>query len=87
MGEAGDGSEAIQLVEECRPGVVLMDARMPVLDGVQATRRIKERWPRVRVVVLSMYLSYRDDALAAGADAFLVKGCQPEELISAIMSC
>jgi DNA-binding NarL/FixJ family response regulator len=84
VGEAADGQEAVRLVAECRPDVVLMDARMPVMDGVAATRLIKERWPEVRVVVLTMYPTYREDALAAGADAFLVKGCPPRELLAAL---
>ena len=84
VGEAADGQEAVRLVAECRPDVVLMDARMPVLDGVEATRLIKERWPEVRVIVLTIHASYRADALAAGADAFLVKGCPARELVAAI---
>lgn len=85
VGEAADGREAVQLVEECRPDVVLMDARMPVMDGLEATRLIKDRWPEVKVIVLTMYRSYQADALAAGADAFLVKGCPAEELLEAIL--
>jgi len=85
VGEAAEGREAVQLVEEARPDVVLMDARMPVMDGLEATRLIKDRWPEVKVIVLTMYRPYQADALAAGADAFLVKGCAAEELLEAIL--
>jgi len=85
VGEAAEGREAVQLVEESRPDVVLMDARMPVMDGLEATRLIKDRWPEVKVIVLTMYRPYQADALAAGADAFLVKGCAAEELLEAIL--
>ena len=86
IGEATAGREAVQLVQERRPDVVLMDARMPVMDGLEATRLIKDRWPEVKVIVLTMYPSYRADALAAGTDAFLVKGCPPEELLKGILN-
>ena len=82
---AADGREAVQLVEQFRPDVVLMDARMPVMDGLEATRLIKDRWPEVKLVVLTMYRAFRTEALAAGADAFLVKGCPPEHLLEAIL--
>jgi len=84
VGEAADGQEAVRLVTECRPHVVLMDARMPVLDGVEATRLIKARWPEIRVVVLTIHAAYRAAALAAGADAFLIKGCPAADLLRAI---
>jgi DNA-binding NarL/FixJ family response regulator len=84
VGEAGDGREALQLVEERRPDTVLMDAKMPTMDGLTATRLIKERWPEVKVIVLTMYGAHRADAIAAGADAFLVKGCRADELLGAI---
>jgi DNA-binding NarL/FixJ family response regulator len=84
VGEAVDGEEAVRLVEKYRPDVVLMDARMPVMDGLEATRLIKERWPEIRVVVLTIHPSCRTDALAAGADVFLVKGCPAGELLAAI---
>lgn len=85
VAEARDGLEALRLVEESRPDTVVMDARMPAMDGLTATRAIKERWPEVRVVVLTMYGSHRADALASGADAFLVKGCPAEDLLEAIL--
>ena len=84
--EAADGQEAVRMVEQFRPDVVLMDARMPVMDGLEATRLIKDRWPEVKLVVLTMYRAFRSEALAAGADAFLVKGCPPEHLLEAILS-
>jgi DNA-binding NarL/FixJ family response regulator len=84
VGEAANGQEAVHKVEVGQPDVVLMDARMPVMDGLEATRVIKDRWPEVKVVVLTMYPAYRNEALAAGADAVLVKGCPPERLLEAI---
>jgi DNA-binding NarL/FixJ family response regulator len=86
VGEAADGQEAVRFVEEQRPNVVLMDVRMPRMDGCEATRFIKDRWPEVKIVVLTMYATRRADALAAGADAFLVKGCPAEELLGTILS-
>lgn len=84
VGEAADGQEAVRLVDELQPDVVLMDVCMPVLDGLEATRQIKKQWPRVRVVVISMYALSQEDVLAAGADSFLVKGCPSRELFGAI---
>jgi DNA-binding NarL/FixJ family response regulator len=85
VGEAADGREAVRLVEEHRPDTVLMDARMPAVNGLEATRLIKSRWPETRVVVLSIYPVYRAAALAAGADKFLVKGCPADDLLSAVL--
>ena len=85
VGEAANGQEAVRLVEEHRPDVVLIDARMPVMDGLEATRLIKDRWPGIKIIVLTMYPAYRAEALAAGADAVLVKGCPPETLLEAIL--
>lgn len=81
MYEASDGREAVQFVKEHRPDVVLMDVRMPEVDGLTATVQIKALWPEIRVVVLSMYLEYRAEALAAGADAFVGKGEAPARLL------
>lgn len=82
--EASSGPEALCRVEELHPQIVLMDARMPDMDGVEATRLIRVRWPQVRVIVLSMYGDYRAAALAAGAQAFVNKGEPPERLLAAL---
>jgi DNA-binding NarL/FixJ family response regulator len=79
--EAGNGREAVRLVEEFRPHLVLLDVRMPGMDGIEATRQIKARWPQVKVVVLSMYVENQNEALAAGADAFVGKGEAADRLL------
>jgi DNA-binding NarL/FixJ family response regulator len=86
IGEAADGRESVALVAECRPDVVLMDMQMPVMDGVEAARRIKEQWPMVRVIALTMHPHYRAEALAAGVDLFLLKEGDPEALLDAILA-
>ncbi len=86
IGEAANGREAVRLVEEHRPDVVLMDAKMPVMDGLEATRLVKGNWPEVKVIVLTIDSLYRTNALAAGADAFIGKGEPPEQLLEAILS-
>jgi len=83
VGEAADGQAVVRLAEECQPDVVLLDIRMPVLDGLQVIRIIKNRWPDKRVIVLTMYPDHRADALAAGADGFVLKG-NPQALQEAI---
>jgi DNA-binding NarL/FixJ family response regulator len=85
VGEAADGRQVVQMVRAHSPDVVLMDAQMPQMDGLEATRQIKARWPEVRIVVVSIYASRRTQALAAGADRFLSKGCRVEELLEAIL--
>jgi len=86
MYEASDGREAVQLVRELQPDAVLMDVRMPEMDGLQATVQIKASWPQVKVVVLSMHLEYRDEALAAGADAFVSKGEPADRLLAVLLA-
>lgn len=85
VGEARNGYEAVQLVKTIQPDVVVIDACMPGMDGLEATRFIKKSWPQVKVIVLTMYPDQRLAALAAGADAFLLKGCLAETLIETIL--
>ncbi len=76
------------MVQEFLPDVVLMDVRMPVMGGPAATRLIKESWPQVKVIALSMYADQEAEALAAGADAFVGKEEALDrllELLSALM--
>jgi DNA-binding NarL/FixJ family response regulator len=82
--EAADGHEAVRLAQEMQPDVVLMDVRMPVMNGLQATRIIKSCWPQIQVVVLTLYGEYEAEALAAGADAFIGKGEPPDRLLAAL---
>jgi DNA-binding NarL/FixJ family response regulator len=92
LGAAANGVEAVQLVEKCRPDVALIDIPMPAparsgadgTDGLEAIHLIKSQWPQVRIVVLAMYAGHWPAALAAGADAFLLKGYPAQDLLDAI---
>ena len=88
VGEASDGRETIVLVEELQPDVVIMDIAMPNLNGIEATRRITERSPRVGVVILSMHHdeSYVIRSLKAGARAYILKDALKTELVAAIQA-
>lgn len=85
-GVAHNGKEAVELAVEKKPDVVVMDLRMPVMDGVEASRIIKERLPAVKIIILS---TYQEDALVraalqAGASGYLLKDIRPQELIVAV---
>ncbi|HEX6762652.1 MAG TPA: response regulator transcription factor [Gaiellaceae bacterium] len=87
VGEAGDGREAIDQVRELRPDIVLMDIRMPELDGLEATRRILEAGddaPKILMLTTFDLDEYVYEALRAGASGFLLKDTPPEQLVSAI---
>ena len=86
VGEAGDGQAALDAYAELQPDVVLMDIRMPGMDGVEATRRLHARWPEARVIILT---TFNDDAyvfegLRAGALGYLLKDVSGQELASAV---
>jgi DNA-binding NarL/FixJ family response regulator len=86
VGEAGDGAEAVALARELRPDVVLMDVRMPKLDGIEATRRLLREPDPPRVLVLTTFDldEYVFAALRAGASGFLLKDAPEEQLLAAI---
>jgi DNA-binding NarL/FixJ family response regulator len=86
VGEAGDGRGAVQRVSELRPDIVLMDVRMPNLDGISATREVLAAQPDAKVVILTTFEEddYIFGALSAGASGFLLKRTSPEGLIAAL---
>ena len=86
VGEAADGAEAVEAVRRLRPDVVLMDIRMPAMDGLEATRRILAETPDCRVLMLTTFDldRYVYAALAAGASGFLLKDVTPEHLANAV---
>jgi DNA-binding NarL/FixJ family response regulator len=84
--EATNGAEALRLAEDVHPQLVVMDIRMPEIDGLDATRGIKSRWPGIKVLVLSMYPDRQEEAREAGADLFISKGESPENLLCALSS-
>ncbi|MYS80140.1 response regulator [Embleya scabrispora] len=86
IGEVGDGAQAVEAAHRLHPNVILMDIRMPVLDGVKATARLTEELPECRVLALSTFDmdEYVVGALRAGAIGFLPKDVSPEDLIAAV---
>ena len=86
VGEAADGAEAVELAARLRPDVVLMDVRMPRLDGLEATRQVKARVPATAVLVLTTFGEDEVvfEALRAGASGFLLKDTRPEDLLAAV---
>ena len=84
LSEASNGSEALHAVETLGPDVVVMDVLMPGGGGLEATRSIKAHQPLIKVILYSMYPEYQSEALAAGADAFIVKGEPSGTLVTTI---
>lgn len=86
VGQAGDGEAAVQLAQSTKPDVVLMDIKMPVLNGIQATRQIRASLPNTRVIILTTYDvdGWVFDGIRAGAQGYLLKDTPPAELINGI---
>lgn len=86
VGRVTDGARAVDAVTDLAPDVVLMDVQMPLLDGVEATRRVVAAHPEVKVVILTTFDrdDYLFDALAAGASGFLLKNADPDDLVDAV---
>ncbi|MBC8496279.1 MAG: response regulator transcription factor [Anaerolineales bacterium] len=87
VGTAHDGSEALALIPGAHPDVVLMDLKMPVMNGIIATRKIRQKYPDIRVLVLTTYDDdeWLFDAVRSGASGYLLKDTPPEDLIEAIL--
>jgi len=86
VAEAADGEEAVERAAESQPDLALMDIRMPNLDGIEATRRLLERVPSARVLILTTFDldEYVVDAFRAGASGFLLKTAPPQQLVAAV---
>jgi DNA-binding NarL/FixJ family response regulator len=84
--EAENGLQALMLAQQHGPQVVLLDAQMPRMDGIEATRCLRQRHPQMRIVVMSVYDQMRSVALTAGADAFVTKDCGCDAIRNAIQS-
>jgi LuxR family transcriptional regulator, maltose regulon positive regulatory protein len=82
VGEAGDGEEAVAMTRELLPDVILMDVKMPVMDGAKATRQILAEMPAVKILALSIYADdeFMTRMMSAGASGYILKGCDSEEL-------
>jgi CheY-like chemotaxis protein len=77
---ANNGAEALQLTEKFQPDIILMDALMPAVNGLEATQHIKSKWPSIKIIVMSVFPEFQERAQEVGADGFLCKSDPPEEL-------
>ena len=78
--EASNGEDALLIISEMKPDIVIMDIQMPVVDGLKATRWIKQSWPEVKVIILTMYSQFESEAMEAGADYIIIKGDESQSI-------
>ena len=88
VGEAGSGEEAIEMVEKVKPDVILMDISMPGINGIQATKQIRDKHPDAKIVILTMLdqEGYMYEAIKAGATGYMLKSTSSDELVNAIQT-
>jgi len=84
VGTAGDGLGAVAKAKDLRPDVVIMDAQMPGMDGVEATRKIKRDFPAISILFLSTFADYIEAGRTAGCDGYLTKDCDPKQLYAEV---
>ncbi len=88
IGEASNGAELMELLLEEEPNVILMDIKMPLMDGIEATRKVRELYPEIKIIVLSMYVEeeYLEKMIEVGAHGFLLKNADMEDLNRALLA-
>ena len=86
VGEAANGAEAIAMCDEVSPDVILMDINMPIIDGIEATVKIREKYPNIKIIALTSYVDKKlvKDILKAGAISYIIKNISPDELVKTI---
>jgi len=86
VGEAANGAEAITMCDEVSPDVILMDINMPVIDGIEATVKIREKYPNIKIIALTSYVDKKlvTSILKAGAISYIIKNISPDELVKTI---
>ncbi len=84
VGTAGDGLEAVEKAKDLRPDIVIMDAQMPRMDGIEATRKIKRDFPAISILFLSTFTDHIEASRAAGCDGYLTKDCDPKQLYAEV---